>query len=119
MPAPVIFRYRYELAGSLGAMRFSDGIWMLVTPTVFVYAPPPALRTMLSCLPRGSWQPSAAQVGVKISFWTRVKVAVGSIGSPPPTPPGVVGTSLSLPQPTRSKRTTRTRLLILGIGAPA
>jgi hypothetical protein len=36
-----------------------------------------------------SWQPIDAQVGVKISFWTRVNVAFGSIGSP--GPPGEVG----------------------------
>src|ERR1700746_3288236 len=72
------------------------------------------MRIMFSCRPRGSWQPSAPQVGGKTSFCTRVKVAVGPMGSPAP-PPGSVGSSLSLPQPTRSKRSTSECLLILRI----
>src|SRR5438105_13538376 len=57
-----------------------------------------------------SWHPRRAHVGVKISFCTRVNVAVGSIGSPPPRR-GSVG-SFNFPHARKRRGTMNASLRI-------
>src|SRR5438874_13719492 len=57
-----------------------------------------------------SWHPRRAHVGVKISFCTRVNVAVGSIGSPLPRS-GSVG-SFNFPHAKKRSGTTNASLRI-------